>query len=81
MEKTSESEATLVMTAGIESGWHLYSQFIADGGPIKTAFSFEPSSDFKLNGIVTEGKAKEVFDKNFEMQLKFFENKPCSNKR
>ncbi len=75
VEKTSEKEAVLVMTATIEKGWHLYSQFIADGGPIKTTFSFEGNSNFKTSGGVTEGKAVEYYDKNFEMQLKYFGDK------
>lgn len=64
--------ATLVMTANIDKGWHLYSQFIADGGPIKTTFTFEPSSGYETVGVVTESKAVEYYDKNFEMQLKYF---------
>ena len=75
VEKTSDKEALLVMTATIDKGWHLYSQFIPDGGPIKTTFVFEPSTNYKTIGGVSEGKAIEYFDKNFEMQLKYFGDK------
>ncbi|MFM7079846.1 MAG: cytochrome c biogenesis protein CcdA [Bacteroidota bacterium] len=75
VEKTSDKEAVLVMTATIEKGWHLYSQFIADGGPIKTTFAFEANSNFKTVGGVTEGKAVEYYDKSYEMQLKYFGDK------
>lgn len=75
IEKTSDKEALLVMTATIQKGWHLYSQFIADGGPIKTTFAFEPNANYKTIGNVSEGKAVEYFDKNFEMQLKYFGDK------
>ncbi len=75
VEKTSDKEAVLVMTATIQKGWHLYSQFIADGGPIKTTFAFEPNANYKTIGTVSEGKAVEYFDKNFEMQLKYFGDK------
>ena len=71
VEKTSDKEAVLVMTATIEKGWHLYSQFIPDGGPIKTTFTFDASPNYKTLGAVSEGKAVEYFDKNFEMQLKY----------
>jgi thiol:disulfide interchange protein len=72
VEKHDSGSATLIMTAEIEKGWHMYSQFIADGGPIKTTFTFEPGKNYKLDGRVSEGKATEYYDKNFEMQLKYF---------
>ena len=62
------------MKATIEKGWHLYSQYIADGGPIKTSFTFANSDEYELIGKVTEGKATEYYDKNFEMQLAYFSN-------
>jgi thiol:disulfide interchange protein len=71
VEKTSDKEAVLVATATIDKGWH----FIPDGGPIKTTFTFEPSTNYKTVGSVAEGKAIEYFDKNFEMQLKYFGDK------
>ncbi len=73
-EQNASGEATLIMTASIEKGWHLYSQNIGDGGPIKTSFTFTPSDDYELVGKVTEGKAIEFYDKNFEMQLAYFAN-------
>jgi len=72
VETAVPGEATLVMTAKIDKGWHLYSQNIADGGPIKTTFTFEPSANYELVGVVSEGKAIEYYDKNFEMDLKYF---------
>ncbi|HEX5001782.1 MAG TPA: cytochrome c biogenesis protein CcdA [Bacteroidia bacterium] len=75
VEKGEGSEATLLMTATIDEGWHLYSQHIADGGPIKTSFAFEPDAGYEKIGDVAEGKAHEYYDKNFEMQLKFFAKK------
>lgn len=71
-EQTAPGEATLILTATIEKGWHLYSQNIADGGPIKTTFTFTPSADYELVGKAVEGKAYEFYDKNFEMQLAYF---------
>jgi len=72
VETGEAGTATLVMTAKIDKGWHLYSQNIADGGPIKTTFTFEPSANYELVGVVSEGKAIEYYDKNFEMDLKYF---------
>jgi len=73
-EQTSPEEATLIMKAAIDSSWHLYSQFIADGGPVKTTFTFTPSKNYILIGKVTESKAIDYFDKSFDMQLSYFTN-------
>ena len=74
VEQTTAGEATLLMKAKIDKGWHLYSQNIAEGGPIKTTFSFVASPNYELVGKVIEGKAIDYFDKSFEMQLAYFAN-------
>jgi thiol:disulfide interchange protein len=69
-EKLNDNEYNLIITAKIEKGWHVYSQFIGEGGPIPTSFKFQPSSDYKLVGKVTESpKAETAFDKTFDMQI------------
>ena len=69
-EKLNDKEYNLIITAKIEKGWHVYSQFIEEGGPIPTSFKFQPSSDYKLVDKVTESpKAVTAFDKNFNMQI------------
>jgi thiol:disulfide interchange protein DsbD len=72
VEYGNAGEATLLLKAKIDKGWHLYSQDIAEGGPIKTTFTFTPSAAYQTTGKVLEGKAIEYYDKNFEMQLKYF---------
>jgi thiol:disulfide interchange protein DsbD len=39
-EMTGKNEARLIFNATIEPGWHLYSQNMEDGGPVKTSFIF-----------------------------------------
>lgn len=73
-DETTE-EATLVLTANIEKHWHLYSQFIKDGGPVPTSFRFTPSTDYKTIGKVKEPKPIQMYDKNFEMDLLFFDGR------
>ncbi len=75
VEQGNDKECTLVLTANIEKGWHLYSQFIGNDGPIPTSFKFEKNKNYELVGLVSEGKPIEEYDKNFEMTLKFFANK------
>lgn len=69
----SANEAELIFTARIDGDWHLYSSDMPLGnGPIPTSFNFEESKDFKLVGKVKEGTAKEEFDPNFNMKVKYF---------
>ena len=69
-EKINDKEFDLIITAKIDKGWHLYSQFIEEGGPIPTSFKFSPSIAFKIIGKVTESpKPVTAFDKNFNMQI------------
>ena len=75
-EKVSETEFDLIITAKIDKGWHVYSQFIEDGGPIPTSFKFSPSNAYKLKGTVSEiPKAVSAFDKNFDMQIAWHKDK------
>ena len=73
-KKVSDKEANLIITAKINAGWHVYSQFIEEGGPIPTSFKFTPSGDYRLSGKVAEfPKAVSAFDKNFDMQIAWHE--------
>jgi thiol:disulfide interchange protein DsbD len=73
-QKTGNSEANILIKADIQKGWHLYSQFIEDGGPIPTSFTFSPSKDFQLEGKVSESpKAVTAFDPNFGMKIAWHE--------
>src|SRR5690606_25005954 len=69
-EKINDKEAVVTLTATMQPGWHVYSQFIEEGGPIPTSFKFDESADFSLVGGVTESpKAISAFDPNFKMQI------------
>jgi thiol:disulfide interchange protein len=55
MEETDEDGVyVLKFTATPASGWALYSQHTPDGGPIPTAFYFEPAEGLELLGNVNE---------------------------
>lgn len=72
-KKTSKTEAILYLKATIEDSWHIYSQNMADGGPVKTTFTFTPGKAYKLNGKTIEPKAITKFEKSFEMNVSYFE--------
>lgn len=73
--KTNVSDgniAELQFIATIDPGWHLYSQHLADGGPMATEFKFEQVSAIELIGPTSEPKPEEVFDKMFQMKVHYF---------
>ena len=54
-EKVSEKEYILKAQATIQSGWHLYGQYIEEGGPSRTIFTFKnPEKSFELIDKTTE---------------------------
>jgi len=68
-EKLSDTEYELIFVAKIDLHWSLYSQFVEEGGPLPTLFSFEPSTDFELFESVVESETNKVtqLDPVFEM--------------
>ncbi|CAD0002183.1 thiol:disulfide interchange protein [Flavobacterium salmonis] len=76
VEKISDKEYLLKAQAVIQSGWHLYGQYIEEGGPSPTAFTFKNTAKkFELIGKTTEEKGHETIDKIFDMKIKYFEDK------
>lgn len=73
-EKTSDTELTLILRAELKEGWHLYSQNLPDGGPLKTEFSFqEENKQYELVGKTTEGKTHSSYEEIFDMETAYFE--------
>ncbi|WP_140938169.1 protein-disulfide reductase DsbD domain-containing protein [Sphingobacterium lumbrici] len=71
-KKTKKGEAVLLFKATIDNGWNIYSQYIGEGGPVPTSFSFTPSSDYQLVGKVLEPTPNKKFEKTFNMQVLYF---------
>ena len=80
-EMLSKNEFELSFTANIDEGWYIYSQSLADDGPVPTEFTFQKTNNYKLLGDVIEEKAKEEYDPNFDMMLKFFKDKTTFKQR
>ena len=62
VESLGDNKAKLVVTATIEPGWHLYSQYNTEGITQQTVFTFEPSKNYTLKGKVKEPKYTELKD-------------------
>ena len=76
-QKISESEYELIFTANIDEHWAIYSQFVDDGGPIPTEFTFEDSDAFILIDNVIESDKNRVtkHDPVFDMIISKFYTK------
>lgn len=73
-KKTGKNEAVIFVKATIQNGWNIYSQNVADGGPIPTSFKFETSKDYGLIGNVAEPQAKTKYEEVFKMNVPYFTN-------
>lgn len=69
---TGANTAELQFVATIDKGWHLYSQHLAEGGPMPTEFKIDKTAGIELVGAVSEPKPEEIFDNMFSMKVQFF---------
>lgn len=72
-KKTSATEAVVFLKATLEDGWHLYSQTVKEGGPVRTTFTFDTSPAYTLAGATQEPKPITHFEKMFDMEISFYE--------
>lgn len=73
-KKTGTNEAVLFIKAKLQPGWHIYSQHVGEGGPVKTTFAFTPGKDYETVGATMEPKPIEKFEKVFNMEVSYFDN-------
>lgn len=71
VEQTKPEEATLLLVAKIDHGWHLYAQHNPPppDGPISTSFQFTKTKNYELAGNVIEQKPIEEKDEMFDNQI------------
>jgi DsbC/DsbD-like thiol-disulfide interchange protein len=72
-KKISGTEAVVFIKATIDKGWHIYSQHVKDGGPVKTTITFSPSKDYVAVGGTLEPKPVTSYEKVFSMAVSYFE--------
>lgn len=72
VEENGTDEATLIFKVKLDEGWHIYSQFTPDGGPLPMVFKFDESKCYKLKGKVEESKPHHEFDSTFGVEVIIF---------
>ncbi|MBI4946788.1 MAG: thioredoxin family protein [Bacteroidetes bacterium] len=74
VNKISDTEVELILKATIDKNWHIYAMNQeSDQGPISLTFNFEKNKNYSLDGKINEPAPEKMFDKNFEMNVKYFE--------
>ena len=72
--KISDDVAEVVFTASIDPGWHIYSTDLGEGGPIAASFNIDKVTGAHVDGkLLPVGNEQAVFDKLFEMEVRYFE--------
>ena len=70
-----DNKYNLIINAEIESGWHLYSQYLqSNEGPLSTFIQFEGSSTYNLIDSTKEEGVVTHYDPVWEMDISYFEN-------
>ena len=74
--RESDSIYSLEITAVIEDGWHLYSQFTPEGGSLPTELEFkEAGVAYKLLGKTEESETEMAYSDVFEVEERFFKKR------
>ena len=76
IEKKSGNNYILTFNGVIEKGWHVYSQFTPDGGPLPLEVVFKnQAGNYSLVGKAKEGKTTTAFNDVFGVNEIYFEKK------
>ena len=74
-KQVSPTEVEVVFTAKIDQGWHVYSTNLPADGPTSASLHVDKAEGLTPVGkLTTRGKELNVYDKTFEMKLRYFEN-------
>lgn len=73
--KKADKQYDIILTANVESPWHIYSQFVKKG-PVPTTIEFKTNPLVQIKGATKEiGKLEKNFDKNFDAEISYYSDK------
>ena len=73
LEKVSDTEYDIIITAKIDKGWHLYSQYNPDGASLPIEFdSDQVGETFEFVGKAKESKTEKEYNKIWDKEEIFF---------
>ena len=75
-KKKTANTYEVILTATVESGWHIYSQNTGKGGPVPTTIRFKANPLVTKTGTIKEqGKLEKHFDKLFNTDVLYYSDK------
>ncbi|MBT8314219.1 MAG: hypothetical protein KJP26_07135, partial [Maribacter sp.] len=73
LNRISDTEYELIISGQIFEGWHVYSQFTAEGGSLPSEFTYEKAGlDYELVGKTQESPTETAYSDIFEVEETFF---------
>ncbi|WP_420399872.1 protein-disulfide reductase DsbD family protein [Flagellimonas sp.] len=82
VNKISDTEYELVFEGIIMEGWHVYSQYTAEGGSLPSEFTFEKAGvDYELVGKTQESETIKEYSDIFEVEETFFKKEAIFTQR
>ncbi len=81
VEKLSDKQLQVLLTVKLDSGWHIYSSEMEEGGPQRTIVNIEPGRFIKASDETFEsGSLIEKFDTSFNITLRYYPNQAVFKK-
>lgn len=74
VKKINKDHAIVFVKAAIDKGWHIYSQTVKDGGPVKTSVTFIKGDDYTAVGNSIAPKPIIKYEEAFKMNVEYYEN-------
>lgn len=75
-EMKDDNVVEVTFIAHMDTGWHLYSQFLDNSGPLPTTFIYDKLNKAVLKGETTsQSKVITEYDPNFETELSWYVHK------
>lgn len=73
IEKKSDTEYTITWNGTITEGWHMYSQYTPEGGPLPTEFLYNnQEGNYELVGKAKESETKTTFNDVFGVDETYY---------
>lgn len=81
VEKIANNKIQLILESKLDSGWHIYSSDMEDGGPQKTIVKIETGNSFRVtDNTIEDGNLTEKFDSSFNIVLRYYPQKAVFKK-
>lgn len=75
VDEVAPDTITLCVDARISNGWHLYSQYLGEGGPLPTQFIFRKNPAYELVDSTMElGNGDTFFDNTYDMKITWYDS-------